>query len=145
MTQMCSILWLRNIPLYVCVCGCVYCVYIYIYIYIYIYTPQLLYPFICWWTSSLPPCSTIVNCAAVNIGVHVTFTILVSQRYKPSSEITGSYAGFIPHFLRNLHLSFIVAVSVYIPTNSTEGSLFSTPSPAFNVWRLLAILTGVRW
>ena len=29
----------------------------------------------------------------------------------------------------------IVAVSVYIPTNSEKGFLFSTPSPAFNVCR----------
>ena len=28
-------------------------------------------------------------------------------------------------------LSSIVAVSIYIPTNSAKGSLFSTPSPAF--------------
>ena len=33
-------------------------------------------------------------------------------------------------------LSSIVAVSVYIPTNSAEGSLFSTLSPAFIVCRL---------
>ena len=33
-------------------------------------------------------------------------------------------------------LSSIVAVSIYIPTNSARCSLFSTPSPAFIVCRL---------
>ena len=30
-------------------------------------------------------------------------------------------------------MSSIVAISLYIPTNSSRGSLFSTPSPAFIV------------
>ena len=33
-------------------------------------------------------------------------------------------------------LSSIVVVSIYVPTNSEEHSLFSTPSPAFIVCRL---------
>ena len=47
----------------------------------------------------------IVNSAAMNIGVHVSFSILVSS-YMPSSGIVGSYDGFIPRFLRNLHTIF---------------------------------------
>ena len=38
----------------------------------------------------------IVNRAAMNIGVHVSFSILVSSGYMPSSGIAGSYGGFIP-------------------------------------------------
>ena len=45
----------------------------------------------------------IVNSAAVNIGVHVSFSIMVSSRYMPSSGIAGSYDSFIPSCLRNLH------------------------------------------
>ena len=45
----------------------------------------------------------IVNSAAMNIGVHVSFSIMVSSGYIPSSVISGSYGGFIPSFLRNLH------------------------------------------
>ena len=40
----------------------------------------------------------------------------------------------------------IVAIPIYIPTNSVEYSLLSTPSPAFIVRLLImAILTAVRW
>ena len=44
----------------------------------------------------------IVNSAAVNIGVHVSLSILVSLGNMPSSGIAGSYGNFIPSFLRNL-------------------------------------------
>ena len=40
----------------------------------------------------------IVNSAAVNIEVHVSFSILVSSWYMPSSGIAGSYGDFIPSF-----------------------------------------------
>ena len=70
-----------------------------------IYLPQLPYPFICCWTSSLLPCS-IVNSAAVNIEIHVSFPILVSSGYQPRSGISGSHGGFIPRLLRNLHTLF---------------------------------------
>ena len=36
----------------------------------------------------------IVNSTAVNIGVHVSFSVLVSSVYMPSSGIAGSYGGF---------------------------------------------------
>ena len=40
----------------------------------------------------------IVKIAAVNNGMHVSFSILVSSRYMPRSGTTVSYAGFIPSF-----------------------------------------------
>ena len=43
---------------------------------------------------------TIVNSAAVNIGVHMSLSNLVSLGCMPCS---GSYGNFIPSFLRNLH------------------------------------------
>ena len=40
----------------------------------------------------------IVNSAAVNIGVYVSFAIFISSGYMPSSGTAGSYGGFIPSF-----------------------------------------------
>ena len=40
----------------------------------------------------------VVNNAAMNIGVRVSFSILVSSEYMPKSGIAGSYGGFIPSF-----------------------------------------------
>ena len=40
----------------------------------------------------------IVNSAAMNIGVHVFFSNLVSSGYMPRSGDAGSYGGFIPSF-----------------------------------------------
>ena len=48
----------------------------------------------------------VVNSAAMNNGVHVSFSNLVSSGYMTRSDISGSYYGFIPSFLRNLHIVF---------------------------------------
>ena len=42
----------------------------------------------------------IVNSAAMNVGVLVSFSILVSSGYMPRSGIAGSYGGFIARFFK---------------------------------------------
>ena len=44
----------------------------------------------------------IVNSAAMNIGVHVSFQIMVSEKFLPRSGIVGSYDSSSFIFLRNL-------------------------------------------
>ena len=41
----------------------------------------------------------IVNSGAMNNGIHVPFSILVSSGHIPKSGISGSYGGFIPSFV----------------------------------------------
>ena len=45
----------------------------------------------------------IINSAARNIGVDVSFRIVVFSGYKPRSGIAGSYGSFTSSFKRNLH------------------------------------------
>ena len=65
--------------------------------------PQLPYPFICQWTLGCFHVLAILNNVAMNIGVHVSLSILVSSVCMPSSGIAGSYGSSIPSFLKNLH------------------------------------------
>ena len=56
----------------------------------------------------------IVNSAAMNIGVHVSFQILVFSRYTPWSGLAGSYGSSRFSFLGNLHtgLGFLLCLFV---------------------------------
>ena len=73
----------------------------------------------------------IVNCAAVNIGVPVSFSILVSSGYMPRMGLLGHMVALFLAFKGISILSSLVAVSIYIPINSVRAFPFYTPSPGF--------------
>ena len=79
----------------------------------------------------------IVNSTAMNNGIHVCFSILVSSGYMPSSGSAGSHDCSILSFLRNINtVSHSSCYQFTFPPTVQECSLFSIPSPAFIVCSL---------
>ena len=86
----------------------------------------------------------VVNSAAMNIVVNVSFLIIALSGYMPGSGIANSYGNFLVFWGSSILFSTVAAS---IPTNSIGDFIFSTPSPAFVICRhfIDAVLTTTRW
>ena len=88
----------------------------------------------------------IVNSSHRNIGVHVSFWLIILSGYRPRNWIAGSYSNTIFSFLKNLHTVFIVVAPNSILTNSVGEVPFSSfrlQHLSFAEFLIITVLTGV--
>ena len=88
------------------------------------------------------------NSAEINIGVHVSLSILVSSVCMPSSGIAGHMAVLFPVFLGNIHTVLHTGCTSLHSHQQYKRVPFS-PHPVqhllFVNFLIAAILTSVRW
>ena len=90
----------------------------------------------------------IINSAAMNIGVHLSLSILVSSVCMHSSGIARSYGSSVSSFLRNLHIVLHSSCTSLHSHQQCKRVPFSPHPPQHlllvNFW-IAAILTGMKW
>ena len=79
----------------------------------------------------------VVNSAAVNTGMRVSFQVMVFSRYAPRNGIPGWYSNSVFSFLRNLYTVLHSGSINLLSRQQWKGFLFSTFSSAFIVCRFL--------